>query len=222
MAETAAQPLFDLADDLVKTLPRYVFRSLRAGLFRTGQEFKTAFRDSLRTNFKSGGRKVANAFKVYTSGDDLDSLVMGIFTRWEAAEIYEKGGTIRAKPGRWLIVPVTPRAFTARGRVKRSWRDPRTGKFADKHFQDLRPVKVRGGFLLVRDAGVSKSGRIGKVAKRRGVEATEIVFLLIKVTRRKAVLDFFKTFARLAGPRGEKLQEAVGDALRAFARDTSD
>lgn len=194
-------------------LPRDVYFALRRGLWLEGVEFKKQFRATVAGKFKSGGKRVANAIRVYTDGSGIEGLRLGIFTRWSAAPIYEEGGTITPGPGRsWLIFPVTPRAYTPGGRVKRSWRT-KDGRFKRELFEDLRPVRVRGrggsGWLLVRDRGVSKSGRVGKVTKRRGVEAVEPVFLMIRQTSRRAVLQFFSDFTRSAGVRGDRLQRRI-------------
>lgn len=201
--------------------PHRLYRILKVGLLQEGRKFKTSFRDSLATKFKTdGGRRVGNAFKIYVSGRTLDDLTLGIFTRWDAAAIYETGGVIRPRRGNYLAFPVTPRAYTAHGRIKRTWRIPgeNGGKWDPKHFKDLVPIKLSGGrILLVRERGVTKKGNLAKVRKSRGVQAIEPMFILIRRTDRKPVLEFYSSFARMAGSRNARLQRIASAALQRIA-----
>ena len=211
--------LADLAafgDSLRRVLPQRLFRGLRRGLFQEGVAFKKQFRESINSRFKIGRSRVGSLFFLFTKGTKLKGLFLEIFTIWPAAPVYEKGGAISAK-GSWLVVPLAKRMFTSGGRIKRKYRDARTGKFDFSSFGKLRPVPVRGGILLVADAGVTRSGRLGKVTKRRGVEATQIVALLIKTTRRKGVLGFHRDFARYFRGPTRFMDEAVASVMRAQA-----
>jgi hypothetical protein len=176
------------------------------------------------------GLKFSRLFSVYTAGDDLESLKLGIFTRWPAAAIYETGGVIRPE-GRWLAFPVNPKAFTARGRIKRAWRDPaNAAAFNPEKFKGLVPIEINGGRarLLVKPGRSTRAGRSGRVKAtgRGGVgklrdgdtpDVFEPMFTLIRQTRREGVLNFFDSFARQAGPRGRALQDAVNSAAAALA-----
>lgn len=205
---------------LRQTLPKYTFKALAAGLWEEGKIFKKQFRQNLNKRMKVRNSKVGNLFKVYTVGDRLADLQLGIFTIWPAAQTFQFGGTIRAKAGKWLVIAVTPKAYTAGGRIRKAWRDPRTGKFKESKFKDLVPIKVKGGFLLVKEQGINQKTKrpTSRVSKKRGVEAMEPIFMLIKKTTRKATLRFFEDFASFVGPRGSRLQQSINQALDAFAK----
>jgi len=197
-------------------VPRYLFKAFAAGLKNEGDEFKREMRERIRPQFKTGGQRVANAIRFYTDGSSFANLELGVFTRWNAAPIYERGGPIVAKRS-YLVIPVTPRAYTPGGRVRRTWRN-KEGQFHKHLFEGLRPIPVKGGFLLVRDRGVTRTGRLGKVTKKRGVQAVEPVFLLTKRTSRDPVLNFISTFISMSGARHRRLSIKIGDALTAAAR----
>jgi len=204
-----------------KHVPRYLFRALKRGLYQEGNEFKKRFREGLNSRFKIKKSKVGNLFKVYTAGDRIGNLTLGIFTIWEAAPVYEDGGTIAARSGGWLMVALDKAAYTAGGRVKRSWRDPRTGKFARDKVQDLVSVPIRGGqaYLLFRASRqVTSAGEAGRsdVGHYRAWSRVP-VFMLIRDTRRQPALRFFSEFAATVGVRGERLGRAVDRALEQAA-----
>lgn len=227
MAETGVEGIGELRamrKAMTRRLPRYVFHALAKGLYDEGRAWLNEYRRGLDSKFQArgAGKRIGRSFKVYTSGQKLSELELGLFTRWAPAEIYEKGGTIRAQRG-YLVVPVTRRAYTAAGRVKRAWRDPQNpGKFDPSKFRGLRPIKVRAGILLVRDVRASAGGggrvSIRKPGKRSGSNAIEPVFLLIKRTKRKAVLGFFDAMERNLGD-SRALQAQLHDALQALGRD---
>lgn len=218
------EQLRGLGRALDRKLPKYVFRAIAKGLYDEGKDWLDKFRaQELEQAFKArgSGKKIGNTFKVYVSGRTLSQLTLGIFTFWEPAEIYETGGTIRAQRG-MLAVPVTPRAYTSAGRVKRSWRDANNpAKFDQSKFEGLRPIPVRAGTLLVRDVTASQTKR-GRTSLRKpgkkGGNAVEPVFLLIKKTKRKPVLQFFDTMRANLG-RSRELERDVGRALQALAGD---
>ncbi|MEM1446545.1 MAG: pyridoxal-phosphate dependent enzyme [Planctomycetota bacterium] len=197
-----------------------VHRVLRGSMFREAQRGKTKFRAKLEATFKLGGRRVAGAFGIYTSGDTLDDLKLGVFTRWKPAPLYEKGGTITPRK-RYLAVPVAPWLLTPTGRVKRKYRDPRTGTFAASLLAELRPVPTKRGLLLVGEVSGHSRARRGYRPVARGSNAAdprkaaeEPVLLLIKATRRNAVLDFFGFW----GTRGLDHRRLLDDAHAAARR----
>lgn len=187
---------------LLVDMPRKVFLGLAKAFYAEGRRFKGVYRSYLAGQFKAGGSKVSNAFRVYTRGNKLEDLRLGVFTRWVAAPIYETGGVIHAAPGRWLAFPVLKSAYTARGRVKRSWRNE-DGSWKQELFEGLFPVKVRSGYLLCR----SRAGRV------------EAVWMLIRQTRRRAVLNFFAQVERESPNRAAKFQAALNLAIARAARE---
>lgn len=197
-------------------LPAYLAIGLRSGLFRSMVAWKKRFRSELDSKFKIGGRRVAGAFGAFTAGRKLEDVQMHAFTRWKAADIYEKGGTIVPGSGRqYMAVPVTPRAYTAAGRVRRSWRGE-DGRFKPELFKDLKPIKTKRGILLVREVtgSVTKRGTTSlRRPGKRGGNAIEPIFLLIKRTHRKAVLDFYGSFER-SGVNEEILNRQIATVLR--------
>lgn len=203
-----------LAKAFEREVVRAVYARQRDTLFREGQRGKTRFRQTLDGKFRSGGRRVGGAFSVYTAGSDLDSLKLGVFTRWKAAAVYEHGGVIKPR-GRYLAVPVAPWLLTPTGRVKKRYRDPQTGKFAAELLAELVPVKTRRGVLLVGKAtGKSRSRRgyrpVG-LSSSPANEAWEPVILLIRSTRRNAVLGFHAFWQE----RGVDLRRVLADAAAA-------
>lgn len=196
-------------------MPRWLFRALKRGLFQEGQEFKKRFRDGLNGRFKIKRSKVGNLFKVYTAGDKIGNLTLGVFTIWEGAPVYEEGGTIRSRGGGWMMVALSKEAYTAGGRIKRSWRDPRTGKFARDKVWDLVAVPIRGGraYLLFKGIDMIPGPAGGRAEKQFRAWKREPVFLLIRDTRRQPALRFFAEFTSAMGQRGEKLGRAIDQAI---------
>ena len=210
---------------LERRLPKYVFHAIAKGLYDESKAWLTSFQQhELERAFKAqgSGKKIGKTFHSYTAGKSLDRLTLGIFTTWPPAEIYETGGTIRAQSG-YLAVPVTPRAYTSKGRVKRSWRDnANPGRFKRDKFEDLRPVSLGAQrILLVRDVTANpRKGGGTQLRKpgRSGGNAVEPVFLLIKRTKRQARIQFFDTMQKNLG-KSDALQRDIGRAVRALAGD---
>lgn len=215
--ERSHRALERLEELLRRNLPESIRKDFARALFREGKLFRSHYRGFLANVFKTGGgRRVANSFGVYTAGHDLGTLRLGVFTRWEAAPTYQDGGVIRPRKGRYLVVPITRRAYTSRGRVKRSWRNP-DGSFKASLFDDLYQIRTTKGMILLVRNVKARGNRFGGATLRRpgkaGANAIEPVFLLIRSTSRRAVLRFFQEWARLAGPRGQRLQEAINRSI---------
>lgn len=219
------------------TVPTYVFRALAAGLYEEGLAYRKQFRAAVAQVFKTKGQKVGQFINVYTAGDTFSTLRLGIFTTWDAAEIYEFGGTIVPR-GRWLMIPMTPEAYSNQGKMKNNWRlfmREKRYKNPDAKIPgtsarmgDLFPVKVRGGLLLCLDVtGTEKTKRGfrtrqfasgGSRIRNRSRHAVWPVFLLTRATRRNPILNFFGGFEARTGLRGQALQRKIGSAIRAAAR----
>lgn len=217
--------------DLQQRLPRYVFRAIAAGMYQEGKSFLKQWRGELDGKFNTGGRKVANSFKVYTAGRSLGELELVIFTRWAAAPIYEHGGVIR---GNWLMFAITPRAYTPSGRVRRDYRDPTDpSRWNPAKLEGLFPLPTKrpGVIILAREVTGTASGRgrgyrtrqrtsTGSEIENRSRVAVEPAFMLVRKTRREPVLDFFSGFERYSGAGAGRLQQTIRRAVGAFARDT--
>lgn len=216
IARESLQAERDMVRLLAGELPRDIFLELAGGLYQEGRGFLRTFRGTMPGKFKSGGARVANAFKVYTAGNNLEALELGVFTKWAAGELYERGGTISPKK-EWLVVPLSRDLVTAAGRVKRGVRD-RSGKFRRELFEGLKPIKLRKGWLLVREVKGDTRGRIRRRGFRAGsANAMEAVFMLIPYTRRRGVLDFFGSFER-NGINMNRMGDRIGRALDRAAR----
>lgn len=217
---TAAQ-LRDLDRAFREELPDALRRGVGRDLFREAQRFKRSYRPHLDQAFQAGGLRVLRGIKVYTAGRHLENLELGIFTRWPAAEVYERGGTITPKTRRWLVVPLSPRVLTPTGRVRRPYRNPQTGGFSAKFWDGVFFVRTRRGLLALRHVTGTASARVGFRSRQRSRHgtrithrsrpATEIVAVLIRSTRRRPVLDFYGAFDRFdlrLGPAGDDLEAA--------------
>ena len=195
----------------IDNAPNWIVEAVKTGLNAQNRLFISRFRASLEGKFKVKRTKVGNAFRGYVAGDKIDNLYAGVFTRWVAAKIYEYGGTITGN--RAMAFPINPRAYTADGRVKTKWHDPR-------NFPDLFFVKLkRGAAMLVQG---KKQVTSAVVAQRTGVDigvfrAWEPMFLLIYSTARRAVLSFFQDFAALAAERGAAIEQIIGRRLETEA-----
>ncbi|MEM9791086.1 MAG: hypothetical protein AAF842_11870, partial [Planctomycetota bacterium] len=98
--------LEDLVDLLDGRAVRHLHQGLRAALYTgVGKAYKQHARRDLDDAFKVGGARVAGAFGLYTAGKTLDTLLLGLFTRWKAATLYQRGGVVRPQRGRFLVVP---------------------------------------------------------------------------------------------------------------------
>ena len=198
---------FNQAGKMVERMPNILAKLVRDGLYRDARRYLLEFRAGLSGKFKVRNTKAGNAFKVFVAGDRLDNLRAGVFTRWKAGKIYESGGTIVGRGA--LAVPINPRAFTADGRVKKKWRDPR-------NFPDLFAVKTKRRVLLVQ---ASQEIKTAGVAKRYGMMVGSFrswtpMFVLVKSTRRSPVLRFYQDFAAMFGRGGKGVEAAVSHALR--------
>lgn len=198
--------LRDLERQLGESAPRRLYRQVRQNLYRDAQAFKRKWGPDLDRAFDIGSKRVLRGFKVYTAGDSLDTLELGIFTRWPAAQIHQTGGTITPKRTKWLVVPVSQRVLTPTGRVRREYRDARTGQFSAKFWDGIQFIKTRRGLLAVREVTGTPHSRVGFRARQfsssgsrisqRSRPALEIVAILIKKTGRDAVMDFFAAYER--------------------------
>lgn len=210
-----------LARSLGDVVPLELFYHLKKAMWAEGRSFKKSFRESVKTRFKTGTGRVGGFFHCYTAGHRLGNLTLGVFTVWDAAPIYEHGGTITGRAGGWLLVCLAKEAYRSGGRgIKRSWRDPRTGKFRADKLENLFAVKVPNGYLLFPGKQVTTKG----AARRSGVNVGQFSqfraqprFLLIRQTRRQPILRFFRDFAAWMQRTGS-LETAVEAALTAAGK----
>ena len=204
---------------LTQVFQRSMRRVLKYGLWQEGKAFQKEFRQAVNGRFKVSKSKVGNLFSVYTAGEQIGDLVLGMFTIWNAAKVYEEGGSIGGAGGGWMLVPLVKDAYTAGGRIKKSWRDPKTGKFARDKTDDLFPVKLRPNMVLLFKA--MKQVRSAAVARRSGVNvgqfretSAEPWFIAIRVTRRSPVLKFFHDFETWFARPTEHLERAMERGLQ--------
>lgn len=208
-AETTAAThiMSNMARVFRSDVPRHLFKALKWGLYQEGKVFKKWFREDVKGKFKVANSKVGNLFRVYTAGDRIGNLTLGMFSIWEAAPMYEgvESGTITAK-GRWLLFLVNKEGLTAGGRVRRAWRDSATGKFAAEKLEGLIWVKVKYGvYHLIKPPSPG----------RRGAKA-ELMFIAIRQTTRTPKLNFFRSWENriLAGGRLEaEMNSALDRAM---------
>lgn len=192
---------------MIERMPNVLASLVKAGLYRQARGYLMEFRAGLASKFKVRNTKAGNAFKVYAAGDKLSTLRVGVFTRWKAGKIYESGGTIVGRGA--MAVPINPKAFTADGRIKKKWRDPR-------NFPDLFQVKTKRHVLLVQATQEIKSAGM---AKRFGAmigtfRSWTPMFVLIKSTRRRPALRFYQDFQAMFSRGGKGVDAAVSEALR--------
>lgn len=197
-------------------LPHDMARFTARSLAREGKEFVANFRASLAGKFKVKRTKVANIFKWYVRALDkavdgkatLDEISLNVFTTWVPAPIYEEGGTIKDPRGGGIAIPVHKSAFTADGRIKARWRNPR-------NFQGLESVKTKRGIVLLykplksvkQEDGrrATSLGSLGRANKDKAI-AWDVYFVVVMGTSRRAVLSFHEDFARHAGEIGARVQ----------------
>ena len=221
--QTFAQ-LRDLERQFNEQFPKALRTGVAKELYRQGQAFKRQYRPRLESSFKSGARRILKGFRVYTAGDTLDELELGIFTRWPAAGLYEDGGTITPRRRQWLVVPLSPRVLTPTGRVRREYRNAQNGGFSPKFWDGVNFIKTRRGLLAVRPVTGTSSTRVGFRARQyasnqsrittRLRPALEIVAILIKKTTRDPVLEFFDSFDRF----GLQIDAGADELAAAFAQ----
>jgi len=221
--QTFAQ-LRNLERQFNEQFPRRLRTGVAKELFRQALAFKRAYRPRLESSFKTGSRRILKGFRVYTAGDTLEDLELGIFTRWPAAGIYEKGGTITPRRRQWLVIPLSPRVLTPTGRVRREYRDSHTGGFSAKFWDGVDFIKTARGLLAVRKVTGTPSTKVGFRARQyasgggritnRSRPALEIVAILIKKTSRDPALEFFESFDRF----GLQIDGGADELAEAFAQ----
>ncbi len=191
----------------IERYPSILARLVKDGLYRQARSYLMEFRAGLAGKFKTRRTKAGNAFKVYAAGDKLDNLRVGVFTRWKAGKLYESGGTIVGRGA--MAVPINPKAFTADGRVKKKWRDP-------KNFPGLIVITTKKFKMLVLPEKQVKTIRAAnKYGLLVGAHRTWApMFILIKSTPRRPVLSFYRDFQAMFARGGPGVEAAVSQALR--------
>ncbi|MEM6553521.1 MAG: hypothetical protein AAF750_15505 [Planctomycetota bacterium] len=206
---------------LGQELSPFLTRSTADTLYSHLRTGKREFARRAAGRFKNKSKRVGQWVALYSKGQTLDTLELGVFTRWNAGELYEQGGTITPK-GRWLVVPISKRVLTPLGRVKRRFRDPKTGHFTEAFWKDTVLVPSSEGLLVIRPVKANRRGalrtrnRSGTTAATSGGHASELVAILVRNTRRKPTLGFYDFFTRHLNQ--ADITPAHGRALRAAAR----
>lgn len=223
--EQTRQAAIALAEKLEREAPKVAFKAIARAMAKHIGRFKSDFRATMPSKFRAtGGQPVGNSFKSYVAGESLDSLRAAVFTRWEAAPIYESGGTITPRNRKWLVIPVSPDAYGADGRVKPKWRqlqytvfgDLRGGRkagFATERFDGLAPIKVRGGWLLVEPRKTARNREGKRVKSVRGRMVGKPIFLLVKATNRKPILNFLNDARRMVSTFGDTASRFLAEHL---------
>lgn len=205
----------DALEAMLARLPNLATRRMARGMAGAMSEHVKQFRASLPNKFKVKKTKAGNAFKWFVEGKSLNTLQAHFFTQWRLARLYEFGGTIRGKGS--LAIPVSPKAYTAQGRVKKRWHDP-------KNFKNLKPIPHPKGLLLVKEKQSVKQADGTRLTARqvfgkgkRGAVAIEPMFLVVRTTSRKPTIRFYSDWDANQGRVYKRMEKA---AFTLIERDT--
>lgn len=139
--------------------------------------------------------KSAAAWPITTEGSTLDTLKVSIFTRSEAATLFEFGGTVRPRSGDSIAIPIAA-ARTRSGGVKPYYSTPQKRRARGDEFLLLRRGNVRYLHKLV-PVKKRRRGRPRKDAKGVPVRPSAApYFLLVDEVEVRAQLGFYSTWER--------------------------
>lgn len=196
-----------------KKAPHKLLRSTAHAFMRMGKSDIT----KLRTEQLSGGaghlnvraKKLKNSFTWYAPQrvQQIDQLYLNEYTGWEAAKIFETGGTIVPRRKRLLTI-LTDNARSASG--QRLWTEKQFTSMM-KNGQ-LNVIRTKRTLIVTRNVGgrYKKGKNKGNFRKNSRVE---IVAYLVPKARMPKRLDFYANFERNAGEHEKILGEAAQEAL---------
>lgn len=171
--------------------PEKVFKEYKKGGQRVGRRFTGLLvkrRLSGRPGLKRRSGDLARSFRSRVTGNNLDNLILLIFTASKYAPIQEKGGIVTAKRAKMLAIPLAP-ALTSAGVAR--YKSPRD--------MNLR-VTMRGGKIFLET----------KTAK------SELMYVLKKSVIVPARLGMFKLWERQLPVTAKILVESVNKAIDKF------
>ena len=187
-------------DRAIKIAPRVLKFELGDGFDRISKGFLKRFRKQQLQGPPgvrgASGYGLFGTFKrTFLVSSSIEGMGVHIFSESKIAKLHETGGIVKDPSGGRLAVPLSARTqmFTARGKIKRRFRRPKTLK-------NVQPMRFRGKTFLA------------KVTKR----AKKILplFVLKRQVRLKPRLGFYRTWDGLVSYRIDILNKKVDNALR--------
>ena len=184
----------------IKIAPRVLKFELGDGFDRISKGFLKRFRKQQLQGPPgvrgASGYGLFGTFKrTFLVSSSIEGMGIHIFSESKIAKLHETGGIVKDPSGGRLAVPLSARTqmFTARGKIKRRFRRPKTLK-------NVQPMRFRGKTFLA------------KVTKR----AKKILplFVLKRQVRLKPRLGFYRTWDGLVSYRIDILNKKVDNALR--------
>lgn len=184
----------------IRLVPKALKRELSDGMDRIGKGFLKRWRRS-RLQGPPGvrgasGRGLFGTFRLaQLFGSSADDIGIHIFSESKVAALHEEGGTVTAKGGGKMAVPLRARTlmFTAKGKLRGRYKQP-------GRLKNVIPMKFNGKTFLVR------------VAKR--AKTILPLYVLKHQVRIKPRLEFEKTFDSLANRNTKIINDKVKIALR--------
>lgn len=187
-------------DRAIKIAPRVLKFELGDGFDRISKGFLKRFRKQQLQGPPgvrgASGYGLFGTFKrTFLVSPSIEGMGVHIFSDSKIAKLHETGGMVKDPSGGRLAVPLSARTqmFTARGKLKRRFRRPKTLK-------NVQPMRFRGKTFLA------------KVTKR----AKKILplFVLKRQVRLKPRLGFYRTWDGLVKYRIDILNKKIDNALR--------
>lgn len=154
----------------------------------------------------AGGSSVANTFH-YAASDparakSVDGLFLSVYTKWDAAAIFQTGGVVRAPGGKYMTVTL-PAGYQSNGRRRYTDAELRAAVAAGR----LKMVPTPKG-LMVFEVTASRAK-----ATRGEPRLGRAIALLKREVKEPKLLYFFETVEANAGVRQDLAESAVEDAF---------
>jgi hypothetical protein len=190
--------------------PKTLLKELAGAYAAIGRYDTDRIRDKVKGSFKVTSQGAANSFRFKATNaaraTEFNKLFVDEYTRWNAADIFQTGGTIAGK-GKNLTI-ITAGGRTASGRRKFTPAQIRN-MIASKQ---ARFIPTPAGAILVQiTGGLTKKGKVKKGSGNQIV----LGFLRRSVTEKKK-LDFYEAQESAGTVHQEFMEDAIDSTFAAI------
>lgn len=202
---------FDNAEEFNAALqanPKILAEELVKAFNIIGKQHNEAVRANAASGLKAKSKGTTKVFKYKAAdigrvGADPNKVFTDLYSKWKAADIFNKGGTIRPATGQALTIL----SDAAKGKSgRRKWSDL---QIAEKlHSGEFRIVRTANGPMIVRaTGGLTKSGK-----PRKGTR-DEIIGWVRRQTKQRKRIDFEGTIKAQESFRDDAIEVALENAV---------
>jgi len=186
-------------DKAISQFPGKLLVEMRKSFRQVGEDFIAKIQKTLvRGHLRITG-DLARSFGRVVFGENLEALTLSIYSGSKYARIHEKGGTITAKPGKALAIPLDA-AKTAGGASR--YKSP-------KEIPDLVMIKRPGRPPLLVKQAVRGRGMDRRIM---GIP----MFVLVKSVMIKPQLGMFDLWEKEASNTATIINDGIGECIKRF------